>query len=53
MLAKVPSEPNNTPNTMDKVIPFHDIKVWANKLNSSFQKVFMLKSHILVAIMSV
>ncbi len=38
ILAKVPSELNNTPNTMDKARSFHDIKVWVNKLNDSLKK---------------
>ncbi len=38
ILAKVPSELSNTPNTMDKARSFHDIKVWVNKLNDSLKK---------------
>jgi hypothetical protein len=53
MLAKVPGEPNTTLNIMDRVKPFHDIKLWIMDSTNYLEKIFMFKRHILVTFMSV
>jgi hypothetical protein len=53
MLATVPGEPNTTLNIMDRVKPFHDIKLWIMDSTNYLEKIFMFKRHILVTIMSV